>query len=819
MTTSDRVRPASVPEGAVWDEGDNEWLLDAKNERGQRHGLVKWYRPDGTLCCATEHVDGAPHGPFTRFHENGEESRTGTYVHGTMHGTNVFTRSTGMTTEKFPPGLMAIIWRCEMDFVDGQMTEGRLYNHAGERVMEDGNPYPTERPAGVPESAHFRKTDDDEYRWVDGKSDVDQQAGTSVKTGTWRYWTPGGVLCMEQNYENDQLHGMLRVYDDDTGALLGEKRFVEGTFSPERPQNVPEGAAFDDDDEVFVVSTDTAVTSYDLEGRVRKVESMANGQCTRVQEYLADGSIGQDSTALDGDLAKHKYFRRTDDEELQSFPSITRQHPTCMEVEYTFDDHGLMTGFTAKDGTGAILEQTEVYRNAEGRVPQTKLSLEEASREWTKAGLHYTSELNRWIKELYASDDPPSFDEPTFERLDLERPVITYVEELNARGEGAKARELFPLFVDGISKAFWSRYGLIASSVMETTAGTVVRLDGPHSHEVVRITNGKVEPMADVRAFGVSRDRRYYAYAYADRIELVKGAETIKLAYPTQYDHEGLDAVERVLGTADAMGVTSLIVAPNGTDVVLVSTEGIYVVTPSGSQRLYPNDEACDTYVEMYAQTEVPGPFKMRLDRPNASMSPQGDRIAVGGMAPQGIDDVLLVYKREGTRYEVEVTNTGSSYFVPCTAFQDTRPNLAVATTEFQTLRERGENVTYRLDLDKLEPGDLDGEFHGGISQVDGCVTALASFGTGYLVGFDNGYVRHMGTDEDCQLLGHLHLAGSITAIDASPDGKSFTVGTDAGLVTKFVIGEPASPNLVTTLPVVDAARTCFFRTFKPLTW
>ena len=82
-------RPKSVPEEAFWDEGDDEWCLPETDEAGEKHGTVKWWRPDGTLCCQTEYVHGKPHGKFQRFHENGEVSREGIFEDGKLHGTYV----------------------------------------------------------------------------------------------------------------------------------------------------------------------------------------------------------------------------------------------------------------------------------------------------------------------------------------------------------------------------------------------------------------------------------------------------------------------------------------------------------------------------------------------------------------------------------------------------------------------------------------------------------------------------------------------------------------------------------------------------------
>ena len=62
-------RPESVPAEAWWSRPDNEWILGPKDAEGRLHGLVRYWRPDGTRCCESELVAGQFHGPTTRYHE------------------------------------------------------------------------------------------------------------------------------------------------------------------------------------------------------------------------------------------------------------------------------------------------------------------------------------------------------------------------------------------------------------------------------------------------------------------------------------------------------------------------------------------------------------------------------------------------------------------------------------------------------------------------------------------------------------------------------------------------------------------------------
>nr|MBA3501589.1 hypothetical protein [Deltaproteobacteria bacterium] len=749
---------------------------------------------------------------------NGEPSRTGVFVKGTLHGPNVFTRSTAHTTENFPNGLGRHIWRCEMDFVEGRMTEGRLYDQEGRRVMEDGTPFPTERPKGVPSDAHFRMPDGgDEYRWVSGQT---KQVGDAWhRIGTWRYWTDIGVLVREEPYEDGEVHGVVRNYSDDDGTLLEEERYENGERQFDRPRGVPEDAEFDDEDEVWVhreldgKALHGEQRTWTASGVLRRSETYDKGNIVRLREFLDDGTVAQDSTLFDGGVPRRKLFRRTD-EELESFPNV--EHEDAREVEYVFDEHGRMTSFKITDESGAVLEEEELYRNAHGDEEQERFaSIDDASKAWTSEGERYTALLNKWLGELYTLDEP-TFEEPTFERDDLERGVIDSITALNARGEGALARTKFPLYYDGIGKSFWGRYGLVVDRVLNTGSEMYARVQYPSFRpaEVMRITADKIEPVPGMMGFGASYDKQYTAFAFEDRIEVRKGGERITFAYPTAYDHAAADKLERELGTGSFMGVQSVRVLPNGREVLLVSGEGIYVVGQDKTERLYPLDGIIDQYVEDFES----GTFGIEMHFANADVSPSGDRITCGGMFRRGIMAGLAIYRKVDGKWVLENTSQADAFFPAQAVFHRERPHIAFAACLYASLSNALTNTTFRIDLDGLAPGDIE-EFSGAVAQEGGRVQVIASFGKGYLLGFDNGYVRWMGVDDDCELLGYLFVGGSILDIDVAPDQKSFVVASDSGLVSKFTLADVASSNLITTMPLKDESRAVFFRTWPPMRW
>jgi predicted DNA-binding WGR domain protein len=141
-------RPKSVPAGAI--KSGHEWEFAEKNAKGENHGVVTWWRLDGTRCCRTEYVNGKPHGSFQRFHENGQVSREGTFAQGKLVGLDRFHRSSEKTSEHFAVySAGKRVWTAENDLDKGVRRffdkDGELCDQKGKKIVvapevEDGFP-------------------------------------------------------------------------------------------------------------------------------------------------------------------------------------------------------------------------------------------------------------------------------------------------------------------------------------------------------------------------------------------------------------------------------------------------------------------------------------------------------------------------------------------------------------------------------------------------------------------------------------------------------------------------------------------------------
>lgn len=213
-------KPESVPAEAWWDPDDNEWVLGDQNPDGEQHGEYRYWRPDGTLCCRNQWVDGTLEGPFERYHENGEVSQRGEFRAGELTGTREWIGCDDPTTENTrPPGVSEKVWRSEMDYLNGQVVGVRHFDRDGRQVMpETGEPYP-HRPEGVPDVAEYHLRD---QQWAHGRADANQD-----KQGLWRYWFADGAKKREIEYLDDVPHGVFRGYDA-SGTLRQEGKLEHG---------------------------------------------------------------------------------------------------------------------------------------------------------------------------------------------------------------------------------------------------------------------------------------------------------------------------------------------------------------------------------------------------------------------------------------------------------------------------------------------------------------------------------------------------------------------------------------------------------------
>jgi hypothetical protein len=213
-------RPAAIPDDAVWVDEAAEWRQGVIDARGDKQGVHRTWRPDGTLREETAFVDGRAVGPYRRFHPNGQLAGLGELVDGNLQGTLHAYASDGPTPERLqsccvPPNA----WELQSDYQQGQMMERRWYDRSGQQILDSGAPHPP-RPASVPRDARY---DEQAARWVVGSYDA--SAGQRV---CWKRWAVGGTLVEEEELLDGAHHGLWRRYDEVDGRLLYQGHFRRG---------------------------------------------------------------------------------------------------------------------------------------------------------------------------------------------------------------------------------------------------------------------------------------------------------------------------------------------------------------------------------------------------------------------------------------------------------------------------------------------------------------------------------------------------------------------------------------------------------------
>ncbi len=215
-------RPAGVPEDAEWDARARQWSVGSKDAEGRWDGAVTSYAEQGTRCSVQHFRAGTAHGPWMRYHPNGELARRGEFVDGQLHGEMRAFGSHQPTQERLRACCVPeTAWCLVARYDQGRCLAEWFENEAGETLLLDGSVAPT-KPPELPESARF-----DEFagRWFQGRHDAKR-----LREGTWLWWSVPGVLLEETRYRAGKRWGAARFYSE-TGALLSERTFEADELS------------------------------------------------------------------------------------------------------------------------------------------------------------------------------------------------------------------------------------------------------------------------------------------------------------------------------------------------------------------------------------------------------------------------------------------------------------------------------------------------------------------------------------------------------------------------------------------------------------
>ncbi len=317
-------RHPSVPDSAKWDEEKEEFCDCALDEDGKRHGDARWFRPDGTRASECAYVHGKAHGPYVRFHQNGEVSQRGEKWHDESHGVIEWIRSTEDTTEAtVPDGFDDRIWRIQCRYDKGVAYPNRFFDREGNQVCQNGEPAP-KRPDNVDAGAEYSV---EEERWFFGRG----SNGHEHRDGPWRWWTDQGVLRTEKLYKAGVEHRAREFREDGTlceetlsdaeGNAFLQRRFsADGTPQtsgggsiPARPQSVATQAVFECESGRWFLGTSLEPGAprvgtwrwWGEDGQLRKEETYGEDKARTTRDYF------EDTGTLFHEVVKNEEGKRT----------------------------------------------------------------------------------------------------------------------------------------------------------------------------------------------------------------------------------------------------------------------------------------------------------------------------------------------------------------------------------------------------------------------------------------------------------------------------------------------------------------------------
>ncbi len=441
------------------------------------------------------------------------------------------------------------------------------------------------------------------------------------------------------------------------------------------------------------------------------------------------------------------------------------------------------------------------------------LSPSAAQQAWKQHVLDYAAAINRYVEKGLRDGWDQCGEEP--QMAPTEHLLASWrqaLEAINRPGTDAARRDAFrqdwpPAHLPLIP--LLKEEGLhVAALALLDDGSLLARIGAPYqAGHVVRIIGDQTERVDGVSFFGRCPARRYFALALQDGVLVTDGwggALVAQMAWPNGLEDlpEGVKAEP----LAAAPRPTQLIPFPDGQRVLLVSDDGIFVLSTRGAQRLLPSRTDLSNALADGDLSEDEGPWSLSMA--HGAVSPDGRWIAVGCQ-----DGYHLVFDAELR----PVATIGPVGEYPHFALFNGRSDHAIFNAcHFYNGATLGVAVA---DLPGLKTDYYDGDARTPTLQEGARVYAGVHRGDEYIVGDAHGYLRAFSESGDERWQ---HFIGStIGAIDISSDGKLLVASSCAGFISfvQLDAGQAADWQIGTG-PHRELRRWVFWKSFeRPLLW
>ena len=301
----------------------------------------------------------------------------------------------------------------------------------------------------------------------------------------------------------------------------------------------------------------------------------------------------------------------------------------------------------------------------------------------------------------------------------------------------------------------------------------VARIGAPYDEnaKTVHIRGDTVVDLPTVGAFGQSPNRKYFAFARENGIEIREGWSGRCTAFcPWPHGTEDIPDGFDVPPFAQHPRPSRLVPFPDGSRVLLVSGDGIFLLAPNSVRRVLPTCEQLREHFSWLREKYPADPLTCNVDMEHGAVSNDGTLIAVGEQSSSHLlfdsDLRLLLQVAPASEYPHHAAFSADGAILAlnsCHFYNGT--TLGVETT---TLRNQGNSTP-------VKPFQL---------QDGARVYAAAARNDEFIVGDASGYVSAF--DTTGRYRWQQFIGSSVGDIDLSADGRRLAVSTYAGFLSIF---------------------------------
>jgi len=434
-----------------------------------------------------------------------------------------------------------------------------------------------------------------------------------------------------------------------------------------------------------------------------------------------------------------------------------------------------------------------------------------SQQEWKEKTLRYAQAINDFAKRGRAEGWEKVGKEPEDPgREHLVSDVIAELRRANRDGDVARFREEWPP-AHGPLIPILEEKGQGIPIVCLLDDGSILARVGAYSDQkkTFHICGDQATELSDIGNFGRCPNRRYFGVAHAAGIvihEGWQGPEVARCPWP-KWTEEASDGfpIPACDGIPDP---TRIVPFPDGKRVLMVSEQGIFVLSESSARRLLPTQEQMRQHVEWTLREHPKGDLSLGLSMEHGAISQDGCLIAVGCQ-----DSSHLVFNDQ-LELIGDIGNLSS--YPHYAVFSADQSMIAFNSCHFYNGVTVGVPTRF---LPGLETKPYEEDERTPLLQDGARVYAAVSRGDEFIIGDASGFIRAFDLQGNWRW--EQFIGSSVCDMDVSPDGKTLVVSTYAGFMSVFHLdaGEVA-PHQIGTGDHHEVCRWIFWKNEpKPLIW